>query len=104
MDMHTRHSHLYTNEIKRGILCIENLHDGTMHLIASENLANDIQSIRFRLDFGTFEHAGLQEAYERIGLEVFSIKVLVTAKEDDNLAELLSEQEKLMISKGKSLY
>ncbi len=104
MDMHIRHSHLYTNEKKRGIICIENLQDGKAHLISSEDLAKDIQSIRFRLDLGTFTHEGLQEAYERIGLEVFTIKVLVTAEDNENLKTLLNEHEKLLKSQGSSLY
>ncbi|MBG0766264.1 MAG: hypothetical protein H0S77_01510 [Spirochaetaceae bacterium] len=104
MNMHTRHAHLFTNETQRGILCIENLQDGTMHLMTSENLAKDIQSTRFLLDLGTFEHKDLQDAYERIGLEAFSIKVLVTAKDEENLATLLAVQEKRLMAQGKSLY
>nr|WP_319474931.1 hypothetical protein [uncultured Sphaerochaeta sp.] len=104
MDMHTRHAHLYTNEAKRGILCIENLHNGMVHLITSEHLAEDIRSIRFRLDLGTFEHTALQEAYEHIGLEVFTIRVLVTADEDDDLDGLLAAQETLLVTQGKLLY
>ncbi|WP_319755742.1 hypothetical protein [uncultured Sphaerochaeta sp.] len=104
MNMLTRHAHLYTKDSKRGIICIENLHDGMVHLQISENMVKDIQSIRFRLDLGTFEHAILQDAYEHIGLEVFSIKVLVTADEDEDLDELLAEQETLLLSQGKLLY
>ena len=104
MNMLTRHAHLYTNDSKRGIICIENLHDGMVHLLISENMVKDIQAIRFRLDLGTFEHTALQDAYERIGLEVFSIRVLVTADKDENLDELLAAQEALLLSQGILLY
>jgi hypothetical protein len=74
------------------------------HLLISENMAKDIQAIRFRLDLGTFEHTALQDAYEHIGLEVFSIRVLATAEENENLSDLLAAQESLLVSQGKLLY
>jgi hypothetical protein len=104
MNMLARHAHLYTNGSKRGILCIENLYNGMAHLLISENMAKDIQAIRFRLDLGTFEHTALQDAYESIGLEVFSIRVLATAEENENLSDLLAAQESLLVSQGKLLY
>ena len=66
MNMLARHAHLYTNDSKRGILCIENLHDGMVHLLISENMAKDIQAIRFRLDLGTFEHTASSRMHKSL--------------------------------------
>lgn len=104
MELHTRHAHLYTNDHIRGIISIENMQDGTVHLVASEDVAKDIAAIRFRLDLGIYTHAPLQEAYEQEGLEIFSMDVLRIAEEGENLAGLLLEQKKTLVELGKHFY
>ncbi|NCB26868.1 MAG: hypothetical protein EOM62_15570 [Bacteroidia bacterium] len=70
----------------------------------SEDLASDIQRIRFSLDLGTYEHDVLQQEYETIGLELFSIDAYYQATVDENLLRLLEQHKQMLQSQGISLY
>ncbi len=104
MELYERHAHLYTNETLRGLISIQNLQNNKQYLIPSENLASDITSIRFKLDLGTYEQEELQEDYEAIGLELFSIDVALIAKEDNDLELLKQEYIEQLKKNGIILY
>ncbi len=80
------------------------MQDGTVHLVASEDVAKDIAAIRFRLDLGIYTYTPLQEAYEQEGLEVFTMYVLRTAEHGENLDEMLCKEKKLLAEQGRHSY
>lgn len=73
----------------RGIIRIHNLQTEKSLLVKSENLAEDIQKIRFALDMGTFPNKELQAEYEEQGLEIYTIEPLLFAEKRENLDKLL---------------
>lgn len=70
----------------------------------SEDLASDIQKIRFSLDLGTYEHKVLQQEYETIGLELFSIDAYYQATAEENLQRLLEQHTHALKLQSASLY
>ncbi|ADY13278.1 hypothetical protein [Sphaerochaeta globosa] len=104
MLLNERYSHLFTNQKVRGLIRIKNMQNNKILLVPSEDIASDIQRIRFALDLGTYEHAVLQKEYETIGLELFSIDAYIHATAEEDLAALLSEHIKQCIAQAKPMY
>lgn len=104
MLVHDRYSHLFTNQKVRGLLQIKNLQNNKVLLVMSEDLASDIQKIRFSLDLGTYEHEVLQQEYETIGLELFSIDAYYQATAEENLQRLLEQHTYALKLQSASLY
>ncbi|NLK06658.1 MAG: hypothetical protein GX315_09875 [Spirochaetales bacterium] len=104
MELHERHPHLYASSAQRGLLSIRNLQNSCVHLVAGEDLTSLIKATRFSLDMGHYPHAGLQQAYETVGLELFSIEVYRTANEDEDLESLLKTCKEELEREGVSLY
>ena len=104
MLVNERYSHLFTNQKVRGLIRIKNLQNNRSLLVGSEDIATDIQRIRFSLDLGTYENDALQQEYESIGLELFSIDAYIQASEDENLQALLAEHTQQMIAQSILMY
>ena len=104
MLVNERYSHLFTNQKVRGLIRIKNLQNNRSLLVGSEDIATDIQRIRFSLDLGTYENDALQQEYESIGLELFSIDAYLQASEDENLQALLAEHTQQMLAQSILMY
>ncbi|HCU30672.1 MAG: hypothetical protein AB7D24_06970 [Sphaerochaeta sp.] len=104
MLVNERYSHLFTNQKVRGLIRIKNLQNNRSLLVGSEDIATDIQRIRFSLDLGTYENDALQQEYESIGLELFSIDAYIQASEDENLQALLAEHTQQMLAQSILMY
>lgn len=104
MLVNERYSHLFTNQKVRGLIRIKNLQNNRSLLVGSEDIATDIQRIRFSLDLGTYENEALQQEYESIGLELFSIDAYIQASEDENLQALLAEHTQQMLAQSILMY
>ncbi|WP_298506553.1 hypothetical protein [uncultured Sphaerochaeta sp.] len=104
MLVNERYSHLFTNQKVRGLIRIKNLQNNRSLLVGSEDIATDIQRIRFSLDLGTYENDALQQEYESIGLELFSIDAYIQASEDENLQALLAEHTQRLLAQSILMY
>jgi hypothetical protein len=104
MLVNERYSHLFTNQKVRGLIRIKNLQNNRILLVGSEDIAADIQRIRFSLDLGTYENDVLQQEYETIGLELFSIDAYLQASEDEDLQTLLAEHTKHLLAQSLLMY
>lgn len=104
MLVNERYSHLFTNQKVRGLIRIKNLQNNRSLLVGSEDIATDIQRIRFSLDLGTYENDALQQEYESIGLELFSIDAYLQASEDENLQALLAEHTQQLLAQSILMY
>ncbi len=104
MLVNERYSHLFTNQKVRGLIRIKNLQNNRSLLVGSEDIATDIQRIRFSLDLGTYENDALQQEYESIGLELFSIDAYIQASEDENLQALLAEHTQQLLAQSILMY
>jgi len=104
MLVNERYSHLFTNQKVRGLIRIKNLQNNRSLLVGSEDIATDIQRIRFSLDLGTYENEALQQEYESIGLELFSIDAYIQASEDENLQALLAEHTQQLLAQSILMY
>jgi hypothetical protein len=104
MLVNERYSHLFTNQKVRGLIRIKNLQNNRSLLVGSEDIATDIQRIRFSLDLGTYENDALQQEYESIGLELFSIDAYIQASEDENLQALLAEHTQQLLAQSNLMY
>lgn len=80
-----RNPHLFSTNPMQGVLQVKNLVTHKVLLVPSSNMKDDIQAIRFKLDLGTFEHRVLQQEYETMGLEIFSIEPYREVTADENL-------------------
>jgi len=87
-----------------GILRIYNIQTGKTLLVTSDNLTGDTAKIRFQLDMGTFSHQELQDAYEKIGLELFAIEVFVISDGKKDLQTLFNESKSNLMNTGVSFY
>ena len=104
MLVNERYSHLFTNQKVRGLIRIKNLQNNRSLLVGSEDIATDIQRIRFSLDLGTYENEALQQEYESIGLELFGIDAYIQASEDENLQALLAEHTQQLLAQSILMY
>ena len=96
--------YLFTNNTLRGIIKISNLQTDRTLLLISENLTKDIQKIRFDLDLGVFPDKTLQDEYEAVGLELYTIEPLLFAENSEDLSELLKLSKEKLLVKGISFY
>lgn len=87
-----------------GILRIYNIQTSKTLLVKSENLTGDTAKIRFQLDMGTFPLHELQDAYEKIGLELFAIEVFVIKDGEKDLNSLLNESKSALLRDGVTFY
>lgn len=104
MELHQRHPHLYASCAQRGLLCIRNLQTNCVLLVMGEDLSSLIKTTRFSLDMGLYPHPGLQQEYETLGLEQFSIEVYQTANEYEDLESLLETCKGQLEREGVRLY
>lgn len=86
-----------------GIIKITNLKTDKIYLLASSDIENDIISIRFDLDLSRFKCKELQDDYENIGLELFTIEKEREAQGDE-LDSFLSDVKEEYKSKNYSFY
>lgn len=96
--------YLFTNNSLRGIIRICNLQTDRTLLLASEDLTKDIQKIRFDLDLGVFHNQTLQEEYETVGLEIYTIEPLLIAEKSENLEGLMKLSKEKLKDLGVSFY
>ena len=94
---------LFQNSAK-GILRIYNIQTDESLLLKSNDLAKDIQSIRFKLDLGMYEQKSLQDEYESIGLELFCIEPFKMQEKDEDMDALLAESIKELSDKRITFY
>lgn len=86
-----------------GIIKITNLRTDKIYLLASSDIENDIISIRFNLDLSRFKCKELQDDYEKIGLELFTIEKERESQCND-LDSLLSDVKEEYKAKNFSFY
>ena len=96
--------YILSDKPQQGLIRIINIQSDKTLLVPSKDIAKDISAIRFALDLGQYPCASLQEEYETIGLELFSIEPYCLVEKDQNLLDLLDREKCSLARKGISFY
>lgn len=88
----------------KGIGKIENTLTKKVYLYSSFDVIKSFTDLRFSLDMGTFKIKELQDDYEKIGLELFTLSLDYECKSDENEDEALKKRIKFYTDKGVELY
>lgn len=83
---------------------IRNLQDDSSYFGISDDTEGFAAAERFKLDLGMHQCAQLQEAYSKIGLELFVIEELKESDDKEELARLREELASTLTAKGITVF